>query len=44
MYDVKLKGTITADSFLVREFTKRGWKWGGYWKKNKDYQHFEKPN
>jgi DNA integrity scanning protein DisA with diadenylate cyclase activity len=41
-YDVTVMGTILADSFLVKEFKKRGWQWGGFWKKNKDYQHFEK--
>ena len=43
-YDVKMIGTIAGDSFLVKEFTKRGWKWGGFWRRNKDYQHFEKLN
>ena len=41
-YDISVKGTIKSDSFLVKEFVKRGWKWGGFWKRNKDYQHFEK--
>jgi peptidoglycan LD-endopeptidase CwlK len=41
-YDTSLKGTITAESFLVKEFKKRGWNWGGFWSSNKDYQHFEK--
>ena len=41
-YDKNVKGTITHDSFIVNEFVKRGWKWGGHWKRNKDYQHFEK--
>ena len=41
-YDITVKGTITSDSFLVKEFIKRGWSWGGFWKNNKDYQHFEK--
>lgn len=41
-YDITVLGTISADSFLVKEFKKRGWQWGGFWKKNKDYQHFEK--
>ncbi len=43
-YDVTVVGTIAANSFLVKEFTKRGWKWGGFWKSTKDYQHFEKLN
>jgi hypothetical protein len=41
-YDKNVEGTITSNSFLVKEFTKRGWKWGGHWKSMKDYQHFEK--
>lgn len=24
-------------------FTDRGWAWGGYWQRAKDYQHFELP-
>ena len=43
-YDINITGTIARNSFLVREFTKRGWKWGGLWRRNKDYQHFEKLN
>lgn len=43
-YDVNDKGTITLNNFLVKEFTKRGWDWGGLWQRNKDYQHFEKLN
>jgi len=42
--DINITGTIARNSFLVREFTKRGWKWGGLWRRNKDYQHFEKLN
>lgn len=41
-YDPKREGTITANSFIVKEFKKRGWSWGGNWKSSKDYQHFEK--
>ena len=41
-YNPEIEGTITANSFLVKEFTKRGWKWGGNWRSLKDYQHFEK--
>jgi peptidoglycan LD-endopeptidase CwlK len=43
-YDITVSGTITSNSFLVNEFTKSGWKWGGFWRRNKDYQHFEKLN
>lgn len=38
------KGTITADSFIVKELIKRGWEWGGNWVNYKDYQHFDKKN
>lgn len=41
-YDPKKEGTITANSFIVKEFKKIGWGWGGDWKSSKDYQHFEK--
>ena len=41
-YDPNVPGTLTADHFLVKEFKKRGWSWGGDWKNLKDYQHFEK--
>lgn len=33
---------LRADSVAVREFTARGWTWGGRWNSLKDYQHFEK--
>jgi hypothetical protein len=42
VYDTTKKGTLTANSPLVKEFKKRGWTWGGDWKSIKDYQHFEK--
>jgi peptidoglycan LD-endopeptidase CwlK len=41
-YNPKVEGTITVNSFLVKEFKKMGWSWGGDWKSSKDYQHFEK--
>jgi len=41
-YNIKVEGTITANSFIVKEFKKMGWTWGGDWKSSKDYQHFEK--
>jgi hypothetical protein len=36
-------GSILADSFVVKQFTGKGWAWGGSWSDRKDYQHFEKP-
>lgn len=41
-YDPAAPGTITRDSFIVKAFKKRGWRWGGDWVHLKDYQHFEK--
>jgi hypothetical protein len=35
-------GSIVSDGFVVREFEKAGWTWGGRWKDRQDYQHFEK--
>jgi hypothetical protein len=37
-------GSILKDSFIVREFEKAGWTWGGRWSDRQDYQHFEKQN
>jgi hypothetical protein len=37
------KGSILKDSFVVQEFEKAGWTWGGRWPDRQDYQHFEKP-
>lgn len=36
------KGTILRNSFIVKAFKNKGWKWGGDWKYTKDYQHFYK--
>ena len=41
-YQPEKKGTITSNSLIVKEFVKRGWRWGGFWNSTKDYQHFEK--
>lgn len=35
-------GTISRNSWVLKEFRKRGWRWGGDWTTMKDYQHFEK--
>ena len=46
-YDPSVPGTITKDGPVVALFKSKGWKWGGYWKKDYgilDYQHFEKMN
>ncbi|BDQ02240.1 M15 family metallopeptidase [Ignavibacterium sp.] len=41
-YDKSKPGTLTESSQIVKEFRKRGWMWGGFWRSSKDYQHFEK--
>lgn len=41
-YNPKNLGTILGEDFIVKEFTQRGWKWGGHWQYSKDYQHFYK--
>ena len=40
--DVSRAGLIHTDSSVVKLFQRYGWKWGGHWKRVKDYQHFEK--
>ena len=35
-------GMLHAGDPAVRAFTDRGWRWGGYWRTPKDYQHFER--
>lgn len=41
-YDPKAPGTLTATSPPTLAFLHHGWHWGGFWKHDKDYQHFEK--
>lgn len=36
------KGMIVKDSSIYKIFIRHGWRWGGDWKKLKDYHHFEK--
>jgi hypothetical protein len=38
----EIMGMITAQGPVVSIFYKYGWKWGGAWKRTKDYQHFER--
>jgi hypothetical protein len=35
-------GLLHAGDAIVRVFTDRGWRWGGYWRNPIDYQHFER--
>lgn len=39
--DIK-KGMIQEKDACYTAFTSRGWQWGGAWKYEKDYQHFQK--
>ena len=39
---VRAPGMIFKDDAVYKAFTRRGWTWGGDWKRKKDYQHFEK--
>lgn len=36
-------GVFSADSKIVIEMKKRGWRWGGDWTSLKDNHHFDKP-
>ena len=38
----KFSQRIDTSDLCYRLFTSYGFKWGGHWKKSKDYQHFEK--
>ena len=42
VYSPEVLGSITQYGPVVEAFRKRGWKWGGSWRKLKDWQHFEK--
>ena len=41
-YDPNVAGTLVVDGAAVRAFTDHGWEWGGDWKDELDYQHFNK--
>jgi len=41
-YNPNAPGALTPGSAPVRIFKKHGWKWGGVWRRGRDYQHFEK--
>jgi hypothetical protein len=42
-YNPAIPGTILAENRLVKYFEDLGWRWGGNWDEDLDYQHFEKP-
>lgn len=37
---VRRPGMVASNDVVVRAFAAMGWRWGGYWKSAKDYQHF----
>lgn len=41
-YEPNKVGRFTKDSKIVREFKKRGWRWGGEFNSYKDNHHFDK--
>lgn len=41
-YDPEEAGTFHKDHPVVKEFKKRGWRWGGDFTSFKDYHHFDK--
>jgi len=42
-YDVKAEGTFYENHPIVKEFKKRGWRWGGNFTKYADNHHFDYP-
>jgi len=42
-YDKSKRGTLHANSDVVKIFKEEGWKWGGDWKNSKDWMHFYRP-
>lgn len=41
--DTTLPDTFHKDHPIVKEFKKRGFRWGGDWNSLKDYHHFDRP-
>jgi peptidoglycan LD-endopeptidase CwlK len=41
-YDLSRNGTFSANNIIVKEFIKRGWRWGGTFTAYKDNHHFDK--
>ena len=42
-YDKNKRGTLHANSDVVKIFKEEGWRWGGDWKNSKDWMHFYRP-
>jgi len=43
-YNQNKRGTLHANSDVVKIFKEEGWKWGGDWKRSKDWMHFYRPD
>ncbi len=43
-YDQSKPGTFSQEHFIVKEFLKRDWRWGGNFSQYKDNHHFDKTN
>ncbi len=37
------RSVIVRGDTIIRVFKNKGWRWGGDWRRVKDYQHFDKP-
>ncbi|MBI5326530.1 MAG: M15 family metallopeptidase [Ignavibacteriae bacterium] len=42
-YDTTKAGTFYQSHYIVQEFLKRGWRWGGIFSSYADNHHFDKP-
>jgi hypothetical protein len=42
IYEAGKAGVLVEGDPIVSTFKKHGWKWGGNWKDEKDWQHFDK--
>lgn len=42
-HDLRVPGTLSDTSLVVRYLRARGWWWGGRWASGRDWQHFELP-
>jgi len=43
-YNQNKRGTLHANSDVVKIFKEEGWKWGGDWENSKDWMHFYQPD
>jgi len=43
VYNPERPGTLSATHSIVKEFSTRGWRWGGNFRSLTDYHHFDKP-